>query len=364
MRSADGRVRVSWGLALMILVGACTSGRTEPSGAGGDDVGTGPAGATGSTSASTGLAAIPSPRGYHVMLEMEDHKGVIALGGFDGPGCCLIEDAWTFELLTGWSEAPVGGLPPLNDAIYDSGSDVVVLLTPGESELTPDATGPPTFTLDTASGAIEQMGRGGPTGLVGVRGVYDAESDRVIAFGGLDVGAGGLSDDTWAYDVDRDQWTRMHPDHRPAARNFQAMAYDPVGDRVLMFSAHGHEDTWAYDFETDTWTELSPSTSPPARNYATMVFDRMRERMILFGGTTYPAEEPLGDTWAFDVRTDDWSEISSATAPTARGWHSMAYDADEDVIVLFGGGPAREAYNAETWIFDPRADAWAQASID
>lgn len=40
----------------------------------------------------------------------------------------------------------------------------------------------------------------------------------------------------------------------------------------------------------------------------------------------------------------------------------MAYEPDEKVIVLFGGGPLRTEYTAETWIYDPRANTWSQVA--
>jgi hypothetical protein len=36
----------------------------------------------------------------------------------------------------------------------------------------------------------------------------------------------------------------------------------------------------------------------------------------------------------------------------------MAYDPDAEAIVLFGGGPTRTEYTAETWLYDPAASTW------
>ena len=124
-----------------------------------------------------------------------------------------------------------------------------------------------------------------------------------------------------------------------------------------------HGDTWAYDYDTDNWTERIPTRSPSARTYMTMVYDPVGERLILFGGGSglHAAEDVLGDTWAFDPRTNTWTNLRPAVAPSPRAWYSMAFDAETGEIVLFSGGPTRDTDLADTWIFDPREDTWAPA---
>jgi N-acetylneuraminic acid mutarotase len=119
-------------------------------------------------------------------------------------------------------------------------------------------------------------------------------------------------------------------------------------------------DTWAYDLDTDTWTRVARGGGgPEPRAYAAMAYDRQTDRVILFGGVTGSLEEPLADTWAFDLETTTWTRLDAA-GPSARGWHVMAADAETGTIVLFGGGPSREACTDETWIFDPRAGTWTE----
>jgi hypothetical protein len=154
----------------------------------------------------------------------------------------------------------------------------------------------------------------------------------------------------------------MHPDLRPAPRNFAAIAYDPRVDRVIMFDGKGLGDTWAYDLEADTWSNLSPAEDPGARLNSAMVYDPIAERLVLFGGTRANVADPQGDTWAFDVVTNTWTELRTSLAPSPRGWHAMAFDSRDGVIVLFGGGPNRNRYTAETWIFDPVEETWTLAA--
>src|SRR5437016_13750232 len=96
---------------------------------------------------------------------------------------------------------------------------------------------------------------------------YDAQSDRVILFGGEDTAA--VLGDTWAYDFNSNGWTNADPATRPVRRVYHSMAYDSESDRVILFGGYGSgddfNDTWAYDFNTNAWTNMDPPAKPPLR---------------------------------------------------------------------------------------------------
>ena len=190
---------------------------------------------------------------------------------------------------------------------------------------------------------------------------YDADSDRVILFGGNHNPA---SDETWAYDFDNNAWTKMEPATRPSVRELHAMAYDSESDRAILFGGltpyvQRHLDTWAYDFDTDTWTSMNPATRPSARDNHVMAYDAESDRMILFGGRAGSGSD---ETWAYDFDNDTWTKMNPG--PSSRIKHAMAYDAKSDRIVLFGGGagatlpPPFSALRDETWAYDFNTNAW------
>lgn len=271
---------------------------------------------------------------------------MLLFGGFAGPGCCDVDDMWAFRPGDAWSELTTDPFPGQGfDFAYDFESERAVLVeVPGK-----------TWAFDPATGAWEEKSEDGPTPW-GSAMSYDAQSDRMILVG---------EDQTWAYDLDSDMWEEMQPNRIPPHREFAKLAYDAQSDRVIVFGGGSRivgeplGDTWAYDYDKDTWTKMTPAVSPPPRTYSAMAYDPATDRVILFGGSEGEETAQFDDTWAYDYDNDTWEQIGSK-GPSARAWHVMALDAETGQIVLFGGGISRDEYTAETWIFDPRAKTWSQ----
>lgn len=277
--------------------------------------------------------------------------GVLLFGGQHGtpPGTALT-DVWSFSTEGGWGEEIADTGVSADGFAFDTQSGLAVVVEQDG-----------TWTYDPAAGTWNQLETAERPGRVwGARLAYDAGSDRVILFGGFD-GGSTLSDQTWALDVDAQLWQRMAPAISPPAQNFHALSYDPVADRVLLFSTtEADGSTWAYDYDTDTWTDLAPTTGPAQRIYTAMAYDAVGQRTILFGGVD-PIERPFGDTWAYDSAANTWTDLDPSAAPSPRGWHAMAYDAEAERIVLFSGGETRDTDLADAWLFDPHTDTWSQA---
>jgi hypothetical protein len=90
---------------------------------------------------------------------------------------------------------------------------------------------------------------------------------------------------------------------------------------------------------------------------ASMAYDANRQRVVLFGGReSGGAGALLNDTWTWDGSS--WTPRIQTTSPLARSWASMAYDDATGTVVLFGGsGPGMGACDADelcndTWTWD------------
>ena len=204
----------------------------------------------------------------------------------------------------------------------------------------------------------------GPPTLLGHRMAYDAESDRVILFGGEATTTGRRSNDTWAYDFNTNSWTEMKPSISPPAEYFQAMTYDAESDRVLMWWGSPDNSVWAYDFNTNTWTENETVERPSKGRFGGLVYDSESDRSILYGGGYYRWTDTTDATWAYDYNTNTWTKMEPSETPPKLTIHAMVYNPTSDLVVLFGGRVgAGDAYTAETWTYDFNSDTWTNVTL-
>jgi len=302
----------------------------------------------------------PGPRGYATMVDTP--AGVVLIGGESaGPrlGGRSFSDVWGYDPARGWTlvapDQPAVGL--VADGVgYHPPTGAFVYLDLGATVWRLDA-GRTTWTKQATSG---------PSSTHGIRFVYDARADRFVTFGGDVFRTSRYFDDTWEYDLAHDKWTKRVPGISPPGRSYYAIAYDAKASRLVMFggvtSSSELGDTWTYSYTANTWTRVATRISPSPRHYSAMVYDPVRYRMLLFGGAD-DSETVQGDTWAFDLGTNTWSQIhESGSAPSARAWHAMAFDIESGKAFLYGGGPNRGAFTTELWTLDSRTDTWARVA--
>ena len=173
--------------------------------------------------------------------------------------------------------------------------------------------------------------------------VYDVQSDRAILYGGQWQDSSGIAE-TWAYDVDSNSWTnRNPPGASPGGRRHHAMAYDAQSDRVILYGgAPGLADTWAYEFEANRWTQRAGG--PPALQRHAMAYDSSRDRVLMVG---------LGQTWSYDYTSDQWTRLNTSAPNLAAGAATpeMAYDVQSDRTILINDDSVTWAfdYAANQW---------------
>lgn len=185
---------------------------------------------------------------------------------------------------------------------------------------------------------------------------YDPVGQRPLLFG---AGAGGFTQsgsafgDTWAFEDGR--WQQLLLALAPSRRVNGAAATDLARGQVVVFGGldgggNALGDTWLWDGAA--WTLASPQASPPARAGASMAYDAARQETVLFGGAAVTA---LADTWLWDGAT--WREATPVLSPPPRARAAFAYDAAREEVVMFGGVGASEVLG-DTWTWN--GTAWTE----
>src|SRR5262245_56151928 len=150
------------------------------------------------------------------------------------------------------------------------------------------ATSVPAAVLGSTSGAADAAGVGGASPAPDPRDegnmAFDAARGQIVLFGGCcDDITGSSFDDTWT--GDGTGWTRRTPQHRPAPRAGNMMAYDVTRARTVLFggccddAGDSFGDTWTWN--GSDWKLQTPAHSPPPRWGAMMAFDTERRQVVL-----------------------------------------------------------------------------------
>ena len=231
------------------------------------------------------------------------------------------------------------------------------------------------MTVDCTGRPVESPDTRGET-----HGVFDLARNRIVAYGG-DTSAPEMCfpqytyvSELWAFHLDCNNWERIDAPGGPGPRGRFATAVDSDGGRMFFFGGRiknagggytSFDDVWALDLATDSWSDITPAApGPSARSSAVMAYDPGSDRLLVFGGNV--SNDPLvltgvGDTWALDIATGTWSEITAADAPSARLYHAATVM--NGAMYVFGGTPDFDGpYYNDVHAFDMATDTWTQVA--
>jgi hypothetical protein len=148
-----------------------------------------------------------------------------------------------------------------------------------------------------------------PLGGYGMASIFDPVRNRMLIFGGSTSAAYyGTHNDTWELDLrpDTPSWRQLNPNGTlPVARRTLTAVFDPRRDRMVIFGGWDGtpsataflNDTWALSLSTadGAWTQLLPDgPAPHVRCAIAAAYDPRGDRMVLFGG--WGGVNLLGDT--------------------------------------------------------------------
>ena len=183
------------------------------------------------------------------------------------------------------------------------------------------------------------------------RGPLDAARGRSVLFGGQDAAGDAFPNDTLEWDGT--QWHRAATSG-PPSRVHHGLAFDASSNRIVVFggvqpNVGNLGDAWAWD--GTTWSQL-PAAG--ARTHAQLGIHPVTGRPVVFGGLTPggPARTML--IW----ENNAWRSVD-VVGPSPRYLPAVAADPRRRVLVLFGGGAVDgPSLYADTWEYD--GTTWRQ----
>lgn len=146
----------------------------------------------------------------------------------------------------------------------------------------------------------------------------------------------------------------------PAAREDHTWTVDPATGVAYLFGGRDDAtvfgDTWAYDLAMDAWTQLDPEVSPAGRFGHEAAWVEGIGLVIFAGQASIDAF--FGDLWAYDPVANTWSELPAAGAlPTPR-YGSCAAIGPDGRLWISHGFTQDQARFADTRAYDFESNAW------
>jgi hypothetical protein len=154
---------------------------------------------------------------------------------------------------------------------------------------------------------------------------------------------------------------------------FQTIYVDAPPQQLLLFAGGGGflSDSWFLSGSAPTSFDwgLQSFASPPQRNFHAMAYYPVSNRVVLYGGfegITETSFNILGDTWngLCGSNFPGWTQVNPTPNPGPRYQHAMATGPGGNTVVLFGGFDQNTNIKNDTWTWGRRAACIPASSSD
>lgn len=260
---------------------------------------------------------------------------LVVAGGFDGS---ILADAWQFHLPTRqWY--PLQGVGSRSGAAMTTVPRVLDrhtsgLLFGGTSNGSDAVADPWLFTATLFGPETRPFVPASRPTWSGSLLIHDRGNRRSIAFGG-DQGFSGFyvpRPPIWSYDGTT--WTPLVTSGSEVPGGGGVACFDEAHSAMVLFGASRSRNTFALSRD-GVWSRRTINNGPVGVTNPAMTYVASRRQCILVGGAPANSGFANGETWAFDLATNQWSLLT--VAPFVRLAHGMADDRLRDRLVLFGG---------------------------
>jgi len=180
-----------------------------------------------------------------------------------------------------------------------------------------------------------------PEPRIGARMIYDPVDQRIIMYGGSTYQNGySFYNELWSYKAETNTWTQLEM-HNPPDGRFNAMlTYIPDQHQLFLYGGWSHEDrtdgTFIYDFTTSTWTELHPSNQPSRRSDSSIAYDPENDVVVLYSGYLQN-DTHAQDTWIYSFAGQNWNKQHPTNTPLGQYGHYMVYSKQNEQLLMYPG---------------------------
>ena len=188
-----------------------------------------------------------------------------------------------------------------------------------------------------------------PSGRGGCAFVYVPNQQKTYAICGDTFGnTGGLENEVWALRLTRSakSWQQLFPSGTPPVGRRQIEGiYHPGRNSIIFYCGEGQnynyfDEVWELKLEPLSWHLITISGSRPLARYGYgLAFDQNNNRMILFGGGKADGTFS-NEVWALDltVGSEHWTRLyPSGTSPVGRAGFAHGYNPYTNKLYIFGG---------------------------
>jgi len=275
-----------------------------------------------------------------------------------------------------WTPITTTGAKPSSrfghTAIYDSTNLRMVVFGGGLGSSTPAPCENDLWVLQNANGVggnpswkVQATSGISPLPRFGHTAVYDSAGNNMIVFGGYDCTSTYLND-VWVLSNANGlggtpAWMQLATTGAPpSGREAATAVYDQTNNLMIVYggdSGSGVDgDIWVLSNAngaggTPTWTQLFPTgAAPVSRSGHSAIYDPLNNVMTLYAGQTSPAVPVttgsvaglLNDFWVLTNANGlggipAWTQLTPQPSGMLRSFHSAAYDASNNTMLIFGG---------------------------
>lgn len=206
---------------------------------------------------------------------------------------------------------------------------------------------------------------------------YDPENGYIWVFGGTDAAGSVYYNDLWYWDIDNTTWHQVTDatDHPTWSAYGNDMVYDPLAGRLIFYVGKVYnsggdlvdtlDEFWQYQIATNTFSKLADNPCAAEGTFGWRQFSRMilRENQLwLLGGNNTESAFSVEQFQIYDISSDTAVDVApsfSGDGPGGRYLHAIAYNADDDAIMVVGGETTGGGLT-DAWLLDIGADTYTQ----